>query len=196
MFLSEQTSFISSHELSPPPTVPSVFGALPSPSPSTAGLHGVTQSRLLHPREVKGCDQGPAANQCREQGLTPSPCQAPDAWAKGTRAPALGPAGTQGKKDGLRGQRGCRSRFKEALSLHDDTETLQRNFVFRGKEKWAKLFVIHHPPALSTACSRPPLALPFPSSHSADKLYHRVRAVAADNTKTQTFTPQLPAQLK
>lgn len=57
-------------------------------------------------------------------------------------------------------------------------------------------FVIHHPPAQSTACSHPPLALPFPSSHAADKLYHRVQAVAADNTKTQTFTPQLPEQLK
>lgn len=151
------------------------------------------------PAETKGCDRGPAASQCREQGLTPSPCQAPDARAKagaGTRAPALGPAETQGKRNGPGGQRGCRSRFKEALSLQDDAETLQRNFVFKGKAKRAKLFVIHPPPALSTACSHPPLPLPLPSSQAADKLYHRVQAVAADNTKTQTSMSQLPVQLK
>lgn len=135
--------------------------ALHSPQLDFMGRHG-HRGRAASPGEMKGCDRGPAASQCQEQGLTPS---ASDVWAKGgagTKAPALGPAGTQGKRDGPRDQRGCRSRFKEALSLQDNAETLQRNFVFRGKEKRAKLFVIYHPPALSTACSHPPLALPLP----------------------------------
>ena len=44
--------------------------------------------------------------------------------------------------------------------------------------------------------AHPPLALPLPASHAGGELDRRARAVAADNTKTQTFMPQLPAQLK
>lgn len=34
------------------------------------------------PEEKKGCDQGPAARQCQEQSLTPSPRHVPKAQAK------------------------------------------------------------------------------------------------------------------
>lgn len=90
------------------------------------------------PGEMKGRDRGPAARQCREQRLTPSPCQTPDVRAKGEQGPGHLHSAQQGLREGKMSpeeQGGCRSRFKEALSLQDDAETLQRNFVFRGKEK-------------------------------------------------------------
>lgn len=126
------------------PALSQPVSSAPSPSLAAAGL----RDTVTAPRGQQAVSPAGRSDVTRGESVP-----APRAHAKGTRAPALGPAGTPGKQNEPGGQQGRRSHFREPL---------QHNFVFRGRGKRAEVFVIHQPPVLSTACSSPPLLFPFP----------------------------------
>lgn len=123
------------------------------------------------PGEMKGCDRGHAASHCWQQRLTLPRAKPPVRRQRGEQGPGhLHLAQRElGKRE--TGRVDSRAANPISKSPRNYAETLQRHFVFKGKEKQGKLFVIHPPLVPSTACTHPPLALPLPSSQAADKLY-------------------------
>lgn len=150
-------------------------GRCPAPRWPQLGFCGVTR-----PQRCGDSRQCPLAD-----AVTVGQCQAPHAQGKGglgTGAPALGPAGALGKQNQPGGQQGCRSHFREPLRY---------NFVFGGREKRAKSVCHSSAPCAEHSGLQPSPALPLPSSHTAEKLHHRVQA--ADTTKTWDFHASAPS---